>query len=66
LQLRDATGGAIRITETRYDGKFAIPLDTACEHCTLSAERIGFSTQRRAVNYNGANTLWFSFALQRE
>ncbi len=32
----------------------------------LKAERMGFATQQRSgVNYNGSNSLWFGFALER-
>ena len=32
----------------------------------LRAERAGFVTQERVVDYNGTNTLTFTFALPRE
>jgi dihydroorotase/N-acyl-D-amino-acid deacylase len=66
VAVKDATGNPVGSTETRYDGKFDIPLSAHCARCTVSAERMGFSAQEHKLDYNGANALWFGFALERK
>jgi len=66
ITLIDATGKALGSFETRKDGKYSIPDDRPCEGCKVTAERAGFTSQQRKVDYNGLNPLSFSFALQRE
>ena len=66
ITLIDATGKALGSFETRKDGKYSIPDDQPCEGCKVTAERAGFTSQQRKVDYNGLNPLSFSFALQRE
>ncbi len=51
---------------TRYDGRYAIVYELPCQHCTLHVERMGYSSGDRTLDYNGANSLWFSFALQHQ
>jgi len=66
LTLLDATGKTLTTVGSKREGKYEIPLDAPCKGCKLRAERAGFATQERAVDYNGTNTLTFTFALPRE
>jgi len=52
--------------ETKKDGRYELPLEVPCEGCRLTAERPGFESQQRTLNYNGTNSLWFSFALVKK
>jgi N-acyl-D-amino-acid deacylase len=65
VTLLSSTGEQLGTVQTRYDGKYELPLEKPCEKCTLKAERMGFKPQQRAVDYNGTNSLWFSFAMKR-
>ncbi|MGH9670757.1 MAG: amidohydrolase family protein [Terriglobales bacterium] len=65
VTLSRASGEVVGTFETRKEGRYEIPLDSACDPCTLKAERMGFQNAERQVQYNGANSLWFSFALRR-
>lgn len=65
VALINPAGKNLGIYQTKMDGRYEILAETACEHCRVTAERMGFVPQQRAVNYNGANSLWFSFALKR-
>jgi dihydroorotase/N-acyl-D-amino-acid deacylase len=66
LTLLDASGKTLTTIPSKREGKYEIPLDTPCKRCKLRAERVGFVSQERAVDYNGTNTLTFTFALSRE
>jgi len=66
VTLADTGGKKVAEYETKQDGRWQIPAEDPCLRCRLSAERMGFVPAQRAVNYNGANTLWFSFALKRQ
>jgi len=66
LTLLDASGKTVVTIGSRREGKYEISLDQPCKGCKLRAERAGFVTQERAVDYNGTNTLTFTFALPRE
>jgi N-acyl-D-amino-acid deacylase len=65
VTLSDATGKSLATFETKKDGKYAIAWEQPCAKCTIAVERTGFESQRRGVDYNGVNSLWFSFALRR-
>jgi hypothetical protein len=54
-----------QLDRTPYFGAYELPLDQPCHACKVRVERAGFETQERPLDYNGANTLWFSFALKR-
>lgn len=64
--LSDVSGKEIGSATSGREGKFEIPLEQPCSGCALSASRMGFASQKRDVNYNGANSLWFAFALERQ
>ena len=64
--LSDASGKEIGSATSGREGKFEIPLEQPCRGCTLSASRMGFAPQKRDVSYNGANSVWFAFALERQ
>jgi N-acyl-D-amino-acid deacylase len=65
LTLADGSGAKLAETNDRgTDGHYELTYDKPCENCTLSAERAGFISQKRALNFNGSNPLWFSFTLQ--
>jgi N-acyl-D-amino-acid deacylase len=63
VTLTNVKGELLGTFQTKKDGKYDLPLDNSCEHCKLKVERAGFQAQSRTVNYNGTNSLWFSFAL---
>ena len=66
VALFDATGKEIGRANSKKNGRYEIIVEHACDKCSLSAERAGFVSQRRAdVNYNGANSLWFGFSMNR-
>ena len=64
--LSDASGKEIGTATSGREGKFEILLERPCDGCTLSASRLGFSPQSRKASYNGSNSLWFAFALERQ
>ena len=65
LTLTDANGAAVATASTKKDGHYEFILDQPCRGCTLKVERMGFVTQSQpGVNYNGPNSLWFSFVLK--
>ena len=65
MTLVDANGGTVATIGSKREGKYEIPLEQPCKRCKLRAERAGFITQERDVDYNGTNTLTFTFALPR-
>ena len=66
VTLTDAAGKVIGTAGTKKDGRYEFALEQACTGCLVIAERTGFVSQSRSgVNYNGSNSLWFSFALKR-
>ena len=67
LTLIDANGQLLVTVSSQRDGGYAFVLDTPCHGCSIKAERPGFSAQQKTdVNYNGSNSLFFSFALGRK
>jgi hypothetical protein len=66
LALIDASGKQVGMATSGREGRYEIFLDQPCDGCTLSASRPGFVTQTRHLSYNGSNSLWFGFALERE
>jgi hypothetical protein len=65
VNLMNVEGKVLGTANTKKDGKYELPLDQPCQGCSLKASRIGFAQQTRvAVNYNGSNSLWFSFVLK--
>src|SRR5713101_6024731 len=66
IELKDSSGKSVGTFRTRYDGRYAILYDSPCAHCTLHVERLGYGSSERPVDYNGVNSLWFSFALQHQ
>jgi hypothetical protein len=66
VTLTDAQGKVVGTVTTKKDGRYEFPLSEACKRCSVKAERIGFVTQAHSgLNYNGSNSLWFSFILKR-
>jgi dihydroorotase/N-acyl-D-amino-acid deacylase len=66
VTLTDASGKVLGTANIRKDGRFEIVLEQPCHACALKAERAGFIAQSHAgINYNGSNSLWFSFPLKR-
>jgi dihydroorotase/N-acyl-D-amino-acid deacylase len=66
ITLKDAASKTVGSFRTRYDGRYGIVYDSPCQHCTLHVERMGYSSGDRTLDYNGANSLWFSFALRHQ
>jgi dihydroorotase/N-acyl-D-amino-acid deacylase len=66
ITLKDAVGKTVGSFRTRYDGRYAIAYESPCQHCLLHVERMGYGSGDRMVDYNGANSLWFSFVLKHE
>ena len=66
VTLSDASGKVVATATSKKDGRYEFALDKPCEGCSVKAERMGFGTQQKSgVDYNGSNSLWFSFALKR-
>jgi N-acyl-D-amino-acid deacylase len=66
VTLLDADGAVVGTARSKANGTYEIVLEKPCNNCVLRAERMGFATQQRSgVNYNGSNSLWFGFALER-
>ncbi len=65
VSLLDASGKELAMFETKKDGRYEFPLNEPCLKCRITAERMGFAAASYALDYNGANSLWFSFALQK-
>jgi N-acyl-D-amino-acid deacylase len=63
--LIDRAGKVIGKFETKKDGRYAIVDASRCSGCKVRVERAGFAAAQHTVDYNGANSLWFSFALKR-
>lgn len=66
ITVSDAGGKLVGQAQTRYFGRYEVPLSAPCQQCKLRVERMGFAAQERSVDYNGANSLWFGFALKRK
>jgi len=66
VSLIDGTGKEVNSTTTKKDGRYELASGSPCDRCVLKVERRGFAPAQRTLNYNGANSLWFSFALQRK
>ncbi|HEY5178050.1 MAG TPA: amidohydrolase family protein [Terriglobales bacterium] len=66
VTLTDASGAVIGTANSKRDGRYEIVLEKPCNNCVVKAEHMGFATQQRSgVGYNGSNSLWFGFALER-
>jgi dihydroorotase/N-acyl-D-amino-acid deacylase len=63
VTLLDPNGKQVATAPTKRDGRYEIVYESGCMGCTLRAERLGFTKQEKKIDYNGANALWFSFAL---
>ncbi len=66
VSLLDSSGNPVGSYVTKKDGRYEIVTTSACSSCKVTADRMGFVVASHPVNYNGANSLWFSFALRRE
>ena len=66
IVLTDSSGKEMANATSGREGKYEIALEAACDNCSLTVSRMGFVQQKRQLNYNGSNPLWFGFALQRE
>ena len=65
VTLTDAAGSIVGAVNTKKDGRYEIVLEKPCDNCSVKAERMGFAAEHRSdVNYNGSNSLWFSFAMK--
>lgn len=65
LSLTSAEGKLIGTATTKKDGRYEIILEQPCQGCLLKVERMGYALQSHTgVNYNGSNSLWFSFMLK--
>jgi dihydroorotase/N-acyl-D-amino-acid deacylase len=65
VALTDGSGREVGTAMSGRDGQFEIPFEQSCRACTLTASRAGFTREKRSLNYNGSNSLWFGFALNR-
>jgi N-acyl-D-amino-acid deacylase len=66
LTLTNARGAVIATTTSKREGNYEIVPDAACKSCKLTAERLGFAKQEKSVDYNGSNSISFSFTLVPE
>jgi hypothetical protein len=66
VTLTDAAGAVVSTANSKRDGRYQFILEKPCNGCSLQAEHMGFVTQqRKSIDYNGSNSLWFSFALAK-
>lgn len=66
VTLNDASGKVLSTATSRKDGRYEFALENPCNGCSVKAERMGFTAEQKlGVEYNGANSLWFGFALKR-
>ena len=65
ITLIDAKGKKVGTAETRREGRYEIVLESPCAGCRLVAQRMGFNRAERKLNYNGSNSLWFGFVLEK-
>ncbi|MFZ1135184.1 MAG: amidohydrolase family protein, partial [Candidatus Korobacteraceae bacterium] len=66
VTLTDASGKVLGTANIKKDGRYEIVLDQPCHGCSLKVERMGFMTQTKpGIDYNGSNSLWFGFVLER-
>lgn len=63
VTLIDASGKTVATAPTRREGRYELTYESPCHDCMLRAQRPGFTKQEKKIDYNGANPLWFSFAL---
>ena len=65
VTLTDASGKVLATATSKKDGRYEFVLENPCDGCLVKAERMGFAAQQKSgVDYNGANSLWFGFALK--
>lgn len=65
VTLADVSGKVLGKADTKKDGRYEFVLEQPCKGCSVKAERMGFAAQTHTgINYNGSNSLWFSFALK--
>jgi N-acyl-D-amino-acid deacylase len=65
VTLSDASGKVLATATSKKDGRYEFALEKPCGGCSVKAERMGFAAQQKSgVEYNGANSLWFGFALK--
>jgi dihydroorotase/N-acyl-D-amino-acid deacylase len=65
VSLLDKSGKVVASAPSKRDGSYEILLERPCSECTLKAERAGFVSQHKKIDFNGSNALWFSFALEK-
>ena len=66
VSLLDPAGRLITAYSTKKDGRYEFISTNPCDPCRLTVHRDGFApADQPLVRYNGANSLWFSFALKR-
>jgi hypothetical protein len=65
VTLLDKNGEELGKMITRYDGKYAIAYEKSCLGCRIEAERMGYAPVQQRLDYNGANSLWFSLVMKR-
>jgi dihydroorotase/N-acyl-D-amino-acid deacylase len=65
VNLLDKSRKELASMTTKKDGRYELALEQPCLGCQVSVERAGFAGAARAVDYNGTNSLWFSFALTK-
>ncbi|MCU1284637.1 MAG: N-acyl-D-amino-acid deacylase [Acidobacteriales bacterium] len=66
VTLTDAKGSVVATTNSKREGAYEIVGAAECKACILSAERLGFTKQEKKIDYNGSNSVSFSFALSPE
>jgi hypothetical protein len=66
IKLIDKSGNAVMTVPTRLAGKYEMTTDKPCISCKLAASRPGFATAEKKIDYNGSNSLFFSFELKPE
>jgi hypothetical protein len=66
VTLTDSKGTVVATINSKREGAYEIVGAVGCKACTLAAERPGFNKQEKKIDYNGSNSVSFSFALTPE
>ncbi|MCU1311926.1 MAG: N-acyl-D-amino-acid deacylase [Candidatus Angelobacter sp.] len=66
ITLTDATGKVVATANSKREGAYELVSDVACKGCKVTAERLGFGKQEKKIDYNGSNSISFSFVLAPE
>ncbi len=65
VTLLDASGKELASISNKRDGSYAFERTEACHGCTVKVEKMGFHAGSDKITYNGINSVWSGFKLER-